>query len=177
MEAIKKAYANNPQRIQEEQLKLQQQEGINPMAGCLPMLLQFFFLFGILDVVYKPLTHILRISSSTINKAKEIVSNAVPNTFTKNDLREELKILSYFRENKSEFSSIDGFIDKLSGFNSSFFGIDLGATPQFKPEVWNKTAILLFLIPVIAGVSQLVLTFITQRIQKKILLICLLWGQ
>ena len=38
MEAIKKAYANNPQRIQEEQLKLQQQEGINPMAGCLPML-------------------------------------------------------------------------------------------------------------------------------------------
>ncbi len=167
MEAIKKAYANNPQRIQEEQLKLQQQEGINPMAGCLPMLLQFFFLFGILDVVYKPLTHILRISSSTINKAKEIVSNAVPNTFTKNDLREELKILSYFRENKSEFSSIDGFIDKLSGFNSSFFGIDLGATPQFKPEVWNKTAILLFLIPVIAGVSQLVLTFITQRIQKK----------
>ena len=46
-------------------------------------------------------------------------------------------------------------------------GIDLGATPQFKPDIWNKTAVLLFLIPIVAGVSQLVMTLITQRIQKK----------
>lgn len=167
MAAIKKAYANNPQRIQEEQMKLQQQEGINPMASCLPMLIQFLFLFGVLDVVYKPLSHILRIGGNTIEKTKDIITKSVPDMFMKNDLREELKILSYVRDNQAEFSSVNGFLDKLSGFNSKFMGIDLGATPQFKPEIWNKTAVLLFLIPIVAGVSQLVMTLITQRIQKK----------
>lgn len=167
MAAIKKAYANNPQRIQEEQMKLQQQEGINPMASCLPMLIQFLFLFGVLDVVYKPLSHILRIGGNTIEKTKDIITKSVPDMFMKNDLREELKILSYVRDNQAEFSSVNGFLDKLSGFNSKFMGIDLGATPQFKPEVWDKTAVLLFLIPIVAGVSQLVMTLITQRIQKK----------
>ncbi|NLP25925.1 MAG: YidC/Oxa1 family membrane protein insertase [Clostridiales bacterium] len=167
MAAIKKAYANNPQRIQEEQMKLQQQEGINPMASCLPMLIQFLFLFGVLDVVYKPLSHILRISGNTIEKTKDIITKSVPDMFMKNDLREELKILSYVRDNQAEFNSVNGFLDKLSGFNSKFMGIDLGATPQFKPEVWDKTAVLLFLIPIVAGVSQLVMTLITQRIQKK----------
>lgn len=167
MAAIKKAYANNPQRIQEEQMKLQQQEGINPMASCLPMLIQFLFLFGVLDVVYKPLSHILRISSDTIDNAKEIITKVVPDMFTKNDLREELKIISYLKENTGEFSGLQGLVDKISGFNSTFMGIDLGETPQFKPDVWNKTAVLLFLIPIIAGVSQLVMTVISQRIQKK----------
>ncbi len=167
MAAIKKAYAKNPQRIQEEQMKLQQQEGINPMASCLPMLLQFLFLFGVLDVVYKPLSHILRIGSDTIDKAKEIITKVSPDMFTKNDLREELKIISYAKDNPAEFSGLHGLLDKISDFNSSFLGIDLGATPQFKPDVWNKAAVLLFLIPFIAGISQLVMTVISQRIQKK----------
>ena len=115
MAAIKKAYANNPQRIQEEQMKLQQQEGINPMASCLPMLIQFLFLFGVLDVVYKPLSHILRIGGNTIEKTKDIITKSVPDMFMKNDLREELKILSYVRDNQAEFSSVNGFLDKLSG--------------------------------------------------------------
>ena len=43
MEEIKKKYANDNRRIQEETMKLYREEGINPMGqmlGCLPMLLQ-----------------------------------------------------------------------------------------------------------------------------------------
>ena len=39
LEKIKKSFANNPQRIQEEQMKLQTEEGVNPMSGCLPALI------------------------------------------------------------------------------------------------------------------------------------------
>ena len=71
LEKIKKSFSNNPQRIQEEQMKLQNEEGVNPMAGCLPALIQFPILFGIVDVVYKPLTHILRFSKETLSAAKD----------------------------------------------------------------------------------------------------------
>ena len=54
IEKLKKSYSNNPTKLQEEQQKLYQQEGINPMASCLPSIVQMLLLFGVLDVVYKP---------------------------------------------------------------------------------------------------------------------------
>ncbi|MCH5203908.1 MAG: YidC/Oxa1 family membrane protein insertase [Oscillospiraceae bacterium] len=47
-------------------MKLQQQ-GYKPTAGCLPMLLSFVILFGVIDVVYKPLTHIVHSTGDEIN--------------------------------------------------------------------------------------------------------------
>lgn len=70
---LKKQYANNPQKMQEEQQKLYQQEGVNPMGSCLPLIVTMIILYGILDVVYRPLSHILRISSDVIEKAKTII--------------------------------------------------------------------------------------------------------
>ena len=40
MQEIQQKYKNNQQKQQEELLKLQQEHGFNPMAGCLPMLIQ-----------------------------------------------------------------------------------------------------------------------------------------
>ena len=42
---IQTKYANNPQRMNEEMQMLYAQEGVNPMSGCLPMLLQWPILF------------------------------------------------------------------------------------------------------------------------------------
>ena len=39
MEAIKKKYAKDPQKLQQAQLELYKTEGINPLSGCLPMLI------------------------------------------------------------------------------------------------------------------------------------------
>lgn len=62
---IQQKYKNNQQKQQEEMAKLQQQ-GYNPMGGCGTMLLTFLILFGVLDVVYKPMTHILHVSSDKV---------------------------------------------------------------------------------------------------------------
>lgn len=42
LDKLKKQYANNPNKLQEEQMKLYAEENINPMASCLPMFLQLF---------------------------------------------------------------------------------------------------------------------------------------
>lgn len=62
---IQQKYKNNTQKQQEELAKLQQQ-GYNPYGGCGSMLLTFLILFGVLDVVYKPMTHILHVSSDKV---------------------------------------------------------------------------------------------------------------
>ncbi len=62
---IQTKYKNNPQKQQEELMKLQQQ-GYKPMSGCGTMLLSFLVLFGVIDVVYKPLTHIVHMSKDSI---------------------------------------------------------------------------------------------------------------
>ena len=42
---LKKQYANNPQKMQEEQQKLYQQEGVNPMGSCLPLIVTMIILY------------------------------------------------------------------------------------------------------------------------------------
>ena len=54
---IQQKYKNNQEKQQQELAKLQQQ-GYSPMTGCGTMLITFLLLFGVLDVVYKPMTHI-----------------------------------------------------------------------------------------------------------------------
>ncbi len=61
---IQQKYKNNQEKQQQELAKLQAQ-GYKPMGGCGTMLLTFLLLFGVLDVVYKPMTYIKRMDSAT----------------------------------------------------------------------------------------------------------------
>ncbi len=64
---IQQKYKNNQQKMQEEMMKLQQQ-GFSPYSGCGTMLLTFLLLFGVLDVVYKPMTHIEHTNAQKIEE-------------------------------------------------------------------------------------------------------------
>jgi YidC/Oxa1 family membrane protein insertase len=50
MEAIKKRYADDQQKMQQEMMDLYKREKANPVAGCLPMLIQFPILFAFYKV-------------------------------------------------------------------------------------------------------------------------------
>jgi YidC/Oxa1 family membrane protein insertase len=47
MDEIRKKYADDPQQQQQEMMKLYSEAGVNPLAGCLPLLVQMPILFGI----------------------------------------------------------------------------------------------------------------------------------
>ncbi|MCQ2459258.1 MAG: YidC/Oxa1 family membrane protein insertase [Ruminococcus sp.] len=164
LEKLKKSYANNPTKFQEEQQKLFQEEGVNPAASCLPSLIQMLLLFGVIDVVYKPLTHILGFSKNIIQSANEIAETTTGN------LRNELIVMQRLNELSDKFKLLEGdFFNKVSEFreNFTFFGADLGKTPTLHPEAWTKEAIVLAIIPFLAGLAQLVSSLYTQMHQKK----------
>lgn len=72
---IQQKYRNNQEKLQEEMSKLQK-EGYNPMGGCGTMLITFLILFGVIDVVYKPMTHMEHINWGDSNAVSTIVMRA-----------------------------------------------------------------------------------------------------
>lgn len=73
MQEIQKMYAKNQQKMNEEMQKLYEREKYNPAGGCLPMLITFLVLFGLIDVIYNPMRHILGMSNEVIAQATEIL--------------------------------------------------------------------------------------------------------
>lgn len=176
LEKLKKQYANNQQKLQEEQMKLYSEEGINPMASCLPLLIQFPILYGIFDVVYRPLTHILRVGKDAVADATNITRDilqkdggTVPAYF---EGRPEIYIVKEVQKNPGAFSEMTeqfpDFVEKVTEFNNKLFGIvDLGDIPTIHPETWNAAAIVLLMIPFMSGLIQIILTIYSQIRNKR----------
>lgn len=166
LNAIKKKYGNNKEKINEETMNLYNQEGINPMGGCLPLLIQLPILWGLYGVIYSPLTHILRLSKQAVADAQtimrnggELFSHIVNNPNFKN--RSELFIMQAIKDHPDSFSSLGtDVVNKVQGFNNSLFGINLGDTPTF---AWN----ILLLIPIISFLSNILLTLYSQYKTKQ----------
>ena len=64
LQAIKEKYKNDRQAQQREMMRLQQEEGFNPLAGCLPMLLQI--------PIFISLFHVLRHLSNSARSVSEV---------------------------------------------------------------------------------------------------------
>ena len=76
MMEIQTKYKDKPEKQQEEMLKLQQDYGYKPTAGCVPMLLNFLVIFGVIGVVYNPLERIFHISAAALASAGEALTAA-----------------------------------------------------------------------------------------------------
>lgn len=74
LEKLKKKYAKNQQKLNEETMALYQKEGINPMASCLPMLISMLILFSMIPVIYGPLTYVSDIDKDSIEKSNNTIS-------------------------------------------------------------------------------------------------------
>ncbi len=165
LEQLKKKYGNNKEKYNEEMMKLYSAEGVNPMSSCLPLLIQMPILFGLIDVVYKPLKHILGISSDVVNKAVDIINNnkdAFKGIADNSNFhsRPELFVMDAVHKSPDMFSSLgSGFVDKVTNFNYSFLGLPVGDVPTF--------ASILVLIPIISFIANLGLTIYTQYKSKK----------
>ena len=174
VQKLKKSFPNNPTRLQEEQNKLYQEEGINPSAGCLGSFLTIFLVLGVYRVVIRPMTFILRFTSGEISEATSVLkewmtnNNVAERTIKLVDARPELTLLQYWKSNPEIFSGVEGFADKVRDFDNSFLGLDLTGIPSLKPEGgWSFAAVLLILLPVLAAVVNLIMTVVTQHHTKK----------
>lgn len=50
---LQNKYKNEPQKLQQAQMELYKKEGVSPLAGCLPLLIQFPIFIAMYQVLYK----------------------------------------------------------------------------------------------------------------------------
>jgi len=100
LQALQKKYGKDKERYQQEMMKLYEEEGYNPMSSCLPMLIQMLVLFGIIDVVYKPLRYMLSIPSELIKDATAALTDAG----MKVSSNAELVITNIIQGNNADYS-------------------------------------------------------------------------
>ena len=146
---IQQKYKNDPQKQQEELMKLQQEHGYNPMGGCMPMLLTMLVLFGFLGVVYYPVHYIFGVSNEAVKAACEAIGLATTNTSTM-----QTALIQAIHNGASIDPSIisASVVAEIQNFNTSFFGMDMCDVPGF-----HLTPIAIF--PAIATVTMFVSYF------------------
>lgn len=195
LKKIQEKYKNNPTEMQMAQFQLYQDENINPYSSCLTSFIPLILLWGVLAVVYKPMTYILGYNANLINEAKSIVMSLdadAEKSLNSNNMRQELIIMDKMLQNPDAFSAViqDGeisfvqnesdaesvqklnyinlnFVDEVTGFAETFTlgSVKLSETPSTKPS--ENSSFFLFLIPIFSGLMQLVFTIYTQNMQKK----------
>ena len=156
IQEIQKKYANNKEKQQEELMKLYEQHGYNPMGGCLPSLIQIILLFGIIYVVYEPLTHILRLDSATITSLTNVLTSN-QDVFGRVS-QPQLAVIAAIQnpDTIQYFSGISqDIISQIQNFDYTLFGLYLGDIP-----IWNS---ILVLIPILSGVTALATTMVSMK--------------
>jgi len=128
---IQTKYKDKPEKQQAELMKLQQDFGYKPTAGCLPMLLNFLVMFGVIGVVYNPLERIFHISAAALASAGEALT-AAGVTFTA--ITRDTNIIAQVVAGNSAvlgcFSAEQIATITEFGQHMNFLGIDLTRIPQ-----------------------------------------------
>ncbi len=156
---LQKKYANDKEKLNTEMQKLYTKYNINPMAGCLPMIVQLLVLFGFIRVVYDPLKYLLQLSSEQIEAVKQAVEStaaAAGETLSKTAMNYQVQLCGL----PGASEAIESFGKTSINFN--FLGIDL--TKMLKS---NMGDIRIWIIPVLAVLATILSSVVTKKLMPK----------
>ena len=172
---IQRRYAGDQQKQNEMVQKLYQDEGASMGAGCLWSLVPLLILFPLFTVIREPITYILG-DGENAAKIVEVIKGLDSSLFnakmgTYDQVFAAQAITQYAAELKEAIPSISEAT--LAGINFDFYGINLGAIPQFNifsaTWAWTWANIGLFLIPVISAGSQVLQMWISQKMNNSVI--------
>jgi len=167
IQELQRRHEGNPQKLNAEMQKLYQEEGINPMSGCLWSLIPFPILIALYSVIRRPITRMMFAADSVVDTLRDFMVNQgwYAEAGGRADAYIEIKLANLAHQHwDAVTSSLAGKIDGLMNLDFNFLGLNLGEQPQWNffattnwsdPKVWGP-AFGLFLIPFIsAGLSWL----------------------
>ncbi len=194
MNELQKKYkgdTKNPKYTEELQ-QLYNEEGYNPMSGCLPTLIQLPIILGLWNAIRRPLTYILglnkltnfaivNILSANVTKIAEALESAkvsvadfdaVTKWLTTNEIRvaqalNDSSVLETVKTGLADYAARhpdSGFITSIETLNLKFLGLDLGMTPNEYISEAGTFLIWTTLIPIISGLTSFLVSFITQKV-------------
>ena len=157
IQELQRRHEGNPQKLNAEMQKLYQEEGVNPMSGCLWSLIPFPILIALYSVIRRPITRMMFAADSVVDVLKEYMTTMgwYAASGARADAYAEVKLANLAHQHWDAVSTdLAGKIDKLMDIDFNFLGINLGDQPTVStlwqgPYTW--AAIGLFLIPFVSA--------------------------
>lgn len=158
MKEIKFKYKNDPEKLNQETIRLYKEENMSPFSGCFSAIIQLVLLLSIFYLVQSPLTYMKKIDTGSIDKYKTIV-------------KEELETESSYPEidiirNINNIKKIDREdikpeeIENMQ-INMDFLGLDLSKVPSKNTSDWK-----VYILPVIYVIISFITMKVTMSTQK-----------
>ncbi|SEK34322.1 YidC/Oxa1 family membrane protein insertase [Ruminococcus albus] len=109
MDELEKKYGKNKQKLQEEQMALYSETGVNPMASCLPMLVMMLILFAMIPVIYGPLTYVSNLEKDDVKASNQMIKqiHIVSAEVKDHDTTLEELIAGYEAEGKDPYDELE----------------------------------------------------------------------
>lgn len=171
MEEIRKKYANNQAKMNEEMQKFYQEEGINPMSGCLWSFLPLPILLALYYIIREPIVYFMNFGGreagqAVVEAARELIQGAGIE-LTTNAAYEQIEIANIINSQFPDFiAQHEGWVN----VNYHFLNLDLTAQPssafgQLSGGL-SWALIGLILIPIISGALSFLLSKVTMGQNK-----------
>lgn len=156
LQEIQKKYQYDKDKLNQETMKLYQDNKINPMGGCLPLLIQFPLLIALYNIIRNPLSYVVQLGKHGLPTVSEVHA-ALTELGSTVSAQDQIGIAAEMSQKASELASRFPGADFLN-IDFTFFGLNLSHTPNL------NVITPLLIIPVLAGLT----TFLQSWIMNKL---------
>lgn len=130
---IREKYKGNKEKQAEELSKMYSEHKINPLGGCLPLLIQIPIIFAMLYIVRQPLTYIIKMPQETIIQYANEITQGDKEITEKQAKSMEIQIAK-----------------EKNIINMNFLGLNLGDTPYSSIKAEGKKVKISLLVPLLS---------------------------
>lgn len=148
MKQLQFKYKNDPEKLNQEVMKLYKDENMSPFSGCLSSIVQIIILLSVFYLVSSPLTYMKKVDGQQITNYKEQIAQ---NEEISKGNYPEIQIIQYF-----------GQSDEQVNINMNFLGLDLSKVLTQSLNDWK-----VYVIPLLYVISSVISLKITTKTQKR----------
>lgn len=159
IQEVQKRYKNDKEKLNQEMMKVYQENNYNPAGGCLPMLVQMPILISLYWVIMQPLKFMLLKNTEQITKLVDVATKAIG--ASKMGYQKELATLNYFNENRDALSQVTGILNAKELVDFNFLGLHLGKIASYSFDVIKSDPavyIPLLILPILAVITTFIST-------------------
>lgn len=157
IDALKIKYVDDKDKFVDEQLALYKKNHYHSSLSIIPLIFQLALVMGLLGIVYNPLTYVLGIDNASTDTLNVWLAEDMGITDAGSSA--QLEITRLIQEGHIPPNTVgDETIDLIKGFGLDFCGFNLGLHPSFKGNY------ILLLIPILAGLSALIMCVVQNRV-------------
>lgn len=165
---LQRKYKNDKETLNKEVMKVYQEKKVNPLGGCLPLIINFIILYSLFLVMTKPITYMFNVPEFTN-------TNTFAAHVTQGNYYKEVEFLEKLQKNPEIFSKLQAEWEKskedktiflkaevknIKFMNLYFLGMNMGDVPKFiPPKGEEQKYIILWIIPLLACVT----TYLTSK--------------